>query len=169
MRVVVALQAIVFEGSQHRLRMRLGMAVTALGYGRVLVFMAEGATEFAMLGLALGKHLKDVRMAGAAVFRRGVVGIMNIQWAVRFVAAQAIFVDHKLGMRFMAGKALVDDLMFGRMTEGTILLGVLAGVCFELFPFSAMAGKTAGNGNRGVIYGHVQGGMGIAVAAEAVL
>lgn len=169
MRIVVALQAIAFEGGQHRFRMRLGMAVAALGHGRVFVLVAEGASQLAVFGGALAEHGQDIAMAGAAVFGGSVRRIADVERAVRLMAFQAILVDHEIGMRLMASQALVDRLMFGRMAEGTVLLRMFAGVGLELLTLGAMAGETGGNGDRGVVHGYIQRRVGIAMAAEAVL
>ncbi len=56
------------------------------------------------------------------------------------VTAQAVFKNHEWGVGLMALQTAFNPFMLFGMAEGTIFLGVLAGIFFEFLTLFRMAG-----------------------------
>ena len=126
--------------------MRLCMTVAAAWHGRVFVLMAVRAVQIVMFRLAIGQGSEDLTMTGAAELRRHIIRIVDIQRAVWLMALQTIFICHEGTITavelalVVTGEAAVDDLMFVRMAEGAVLLGMFAWEGCKLFTLTVMTG-----------------------------
>lgn len=59
---------------------------------------------------------------------------------MRLMTAQTVFKDHERGVGFMTLQTAFNPLMLFGVTEGTVFLGVLAGILFEFLALFRMAG-----------------------------
>lgn len=166
--VLVTLQAVAVEGVEHVVVMGLFVAVATLRYRWVFALVAEGAVEGAMLGLALGQHLKNFGMTGPAVFRFDVIGVLDVEGAVWFMTAQTIVIGEKIGVWGMTFQASLDLLMLGRMTEGAIFGGVFAGEGLKFLPLLRVAGLADQADRRHIVNGDIQRGVRVAVATKTI-
>lgn len=121
-----------------------------------------------MLCLALGQHGKEFGVAGPAVLGLDIIGILDVARAMRLVAAQAVLVDHGIGMGLVAFQAFFDLLMLGGVAEGAILGAVLAGEVLELVSLLWMAGLAANAHRRHVVDRDIARGVRVTMAGQAV-
>ena len=78
------------EFGKNSFRMRLAMTTLALRHHLVLLLVALGAQELAMLGMADTQHLEDIGMAGTAADGRHIGPVGDLQRHVGLVAHPAV-------------------------------------------------------------------------------
>jgi len=86
----------------ERLVMRHPVAGHALGNPLVLILVAVDAQEIPMFGGGLCQLLGFRRMASGAKTRRNKVVVSDLGGHMRFMAAEAVFIDHVRRMRIVA-------------------------------------------------------------------
>ena len=117
------------------------MASLAGGDIRMLTAVAESTGESLVLGHGLFQLRAGLLMAWHTESPRCGHGIVDLQGMMGRVTAKAVTGDLALGMGFMAIGA-VRDLTVHFVAEGTGLLGMGAGVFFEILARALMAGET---------------------------
>lgn len=133
----------------HRFRMGLAVTGNALRNHLMLLLVTGGARECGMFGGVALQLVQNISMTAGAG-RGGDFGrIADLEGHMRFVAGQAILLDHFFAVWGMALHTVRDHAMLGTMAGGTAYLGMLAFVLLELGHLVGMAGKT-GLGNIGI-------------------
>ena len=155
MRVFVTLQTITVEGIQHGAVMRLLMAITTVGHGRVLGLVTEGAIKCPVFGLAPGQHFEEFRVAGPTILGWDIIGILDIKGAMRLMATQTIFIGQEIGMRGMTFQTFFDLFVLGRMAKGTVFGSMFAGEVGKLLTLLRVAGFTGHTDRRHVVDGNI--------------
>lgn len=142
MRVAMTFQTLTVKRFQDRTIMRTSVAVPTVRYRWVLGFVTERTFESTMLGLALGKHFENIRVACPTKLVWYIIGISDVKRAVRFVAAQTVFKNQEFSVRLVTLQTFLNLLMLSGMAESTILFGVFTGEFFEFNTLFGMASFT---------------------------
>lgn len=150
----------------ERLVMRHPVAGHALGNPLVLILVAVDAQEIPVLGGGLCQLLGFRRMTSGAEARRYKVVVSDLGGHMRFMTAEAVFIDHIRRMRIVAFLTPVE-LPVPAVTFRAVEQRMRARVVLQLFALMGMAGSTGRRDPRRSRELDIPGTMG-GMAAEAV-